>query len=365
MIRTTVTDLVNEALRIAGMTGSNALSWLNKITLLNNAYQKIYYKIARGADRPYVRSFVSNSNTFKVPRDLQKIYAIRPYINEEQWSGQKIQPIEETGEDVYNKYIIRNNMIKINSDGGPWLIEYIPTPDTLLFVAKLRPLDHIPLNAAIIRMDDEVIIYSTTNSDNEAVYYIYNIEKATTEQVLNLFEPYINYLDWTGIHIEDNKLLANEEELTDYFVDSTKQLKSFAIAGPYLYINYTDGTVDGYEGMKYFKYDPFLSTSNTHNIEVLAGWTNDQTGYGLVVRETKLSGAKLWLAGFTEESVIDYPINIHWDFLTTYLAVQMQQANGEINEALMQKLQNAEMAFELTLARDQTPSSVRRTKSYR
>jgi len=351
--------VVEEALRLAGMTESNAIPWASKTRLLNASYSKVYHRLTQSANRPWVKSFILEGSHDFLPRDFKEIHAVRRYVNDAEWSPHKLRPTSHTGEGSPGQYTIRNHSIHV-AGGGPWLVEYVPLPDSKTFAAKPHPIE---FEGAPIRMDHDHLIMDVGTGFAALAF-----DTGKTFPVNGVFSPRVDYMDFVNIKLDvkAQTLKSSAEDLTDWFLNPAKSARSFAVAGPYLYVNYGDGSVEGFEGYRRFVYDPFEATMNKSRVEVLAGWTNDLTGYGLVVKTQGLVGPSFCLAGFAEDSRIDHPVNAYWDFLALDLAVRFAQANQDVNEQLMLLYNDAQSQFNIQMARAQNGlNGVNRQKGYR
>jgi hypothetical protein len=93
---------------------------------------------------------------------------------------------------------------------------------------------------------------------------------------------------------------------------------SYVIADPYIYVN-KDRKTTGYHYFTAFQYAPRIRPYG----EVLAAAVdpNPETGYGVIYRDYN---RELFLQGFTEDTVLNYPKNIFYDVLTVDLAIKIR-----------------------------------------
>lgn len=153
----------------------------------------------------------------------------------------------------------------------------------------------------------------------------------------NFLQPSLNY--WNFL---DGKIIVNEfqrpgfppppvertaiysvegeadQDITEIFADAD----TFVIASPYIYIN-RNGSTTVYEEFTPIDLAPAQIGSGKRKGVVFAAEANYETGYGVVFNDA-FSGFNL--LGFATDTVMNYPQNVFFDWLTTDLAVKFRIA---------------------------------------
>ena len=135
-------------------------------------------------------------------------------------------------------------------------------------------------------------------------------------------EDYWNFMDGRITRNGGNNFIYTVEgvaaDITEIFKDSS----SFVIADPYIYIN-KEGQAVVYENLELADIPPALVGGGGRKGIVLAAEINNETGFGVVFRDF-YSGINL--SGFARDTVMNYPQNIFFDWLTADLAVKFRIA---------------------------------------
>jgi hypothetical protein len=359
MYKTNAAEIVAEALRLGGLKDSKALTWSTKIRLLNNTYREVRDRIARTSETPWIRSFVFEGRMHPLPRDLQEIETVREYINEEDY-GPPIEKASLGGEDVPHRYYIRGGKIALTSEiGRPILVSYTTKSDAILFTAPLKLCEDVPPVAIFYATDDEYSYYEIPNDPPE--YFRLNLTTLKSEPVDEPIYPAPDYgfmkdLTWL---VEEGKLEATIDgvvtDVSDYFIHREEEVTSIAANYPYLYVSYADGVVDGFEYFQKFHYNPFISKGRRIPIRVDSVYSDDETGYGLII----LKNERFYYGGFTETTVVEFPSNAYWAFLEVLLALNFSQSGLVENALLTQMYTERLQAFERMLYADGTPTKPR------
>jgi hypothetical protein len=310
-----------------------------------------------------------------------------------------------------------NNTLQINGNiiGGNVCIEYYPTPTTLTFPNKTKrmSLDHVldihksiyiekidddtvvikdlddfdfsktisstGIASKLIHMEDDYVVFS--DSVTQTLYSIDTDE--TTEETL----PVVIYNNRTYLYDNVNKKLLHPSHIVVEDLDIDLHNCSIAILSEDktkfvgqnynggLYIN---GIHNDFNASKMFYWRNIVYLSNRSSYIVVYNFDNDNientlleqavvniadiddnTGYGyLGMRKGSYN-----LVSFYDDTQLNFPNNTYFVFMSYLLALSFKSKQGSDISLLAPQVEQAEMTFYDTMARDDW-SSTRITNVY-
>lgn len=232
------------------------------------------------------------------------------------------------------------------------------------------PIETIPGDydfSVFHKIDLEYVLYK--NGDGN--YYRYNyIEGESPLDVTGVDLPLVsdiwNYFDGYLYRTSaDIKYIFNGsiQDVTKVFSDNINDIQSLVVSDPYIYVNYTNKYVKGFNGFEGFEFNIFKTRgSNTYG-HVLVADTNDVTGYGVVFRDFK-TGLYM-LNGFTPDTLMDFSNNLYFTILEAQLAIAYRTILDADTLQLTQLYENYNDQLQLTLSRDNyQPQRINNTQAF-
>ena len=389
MIQRRASEIIRLALTMSQIQNTDALSWRDKIDMLNQSYIRLYDDLNNNGDLYYSKEIVFEKPepgpTLKIrlPKDFWKLLLVG-YRS----SRGEIVPIERapnTGQ-YFSGYRIINNELVFSTyfAPGPIIIRYLPQPQTITFPRPGYRIQGSGVQAAYDSVDDVIVLGDSNgitvinNSDGKTtsrpiedtfilvisggIIYIvketgifcfdYDLnEMATWSGTLDLYshsigweegiivsqdgnpmkyilngepEPspdYWNFIDGTITKDGMSYIYTNDEESQD-ISQIFQNADSYVIADPYIYINQA-GSAKVYYKFQPTDIAPATVGRGTRKGLVLAAEANNESGYGVIFRDF-YSG--LHLLGYAADTVLNYPQQIFYDWLTADLAVKFRIA---------------------------------------
>jgi hypothetical protein len=414
MITYNASDIIKRAEQLADLENSDFISFAEKIALLNEAYQTIYQKSINKDVNAFVKYINTRDKVIQLPRDFYQLKAVTLGRDND------VRPIMRRPANMSFSnlsYDMINNTLQINGDiiGGNVCIEYYPTPTTLTFPNKTKrmSLDHVldihksiyiekidddtvvikdlddfdfsktisstGIASKLIHMEDDYVVFS--DSVTQTLYSIDTDE--TTEETL----PVVIYNNRTYLYDNVNKKLLHPSHIVVEDLDIDLHNCSIAILSEdktkFVGQNYNGGLyINGIHNdfnaskMFYWRNIVYLSNRSSYivvynfdsdNIEntlleqavVNIADIDDNTGYGyLGMRKGSYN-----LVSFYDDTQLNFPNNTYFVFMSYLLALSFKSKQGSDISLLAPQVEQAEMTFYDTMARDDW-SSTRITNVY-
>jgi hypothetical protein len=391
-------EIVRLAETMAQTHNTDALSWLNKKDLLNQAFIRLYDDLSSAGDMYFVKEARICNN--ELPCDLFRLIFVG-YQN-----GFELTPIlRAPNNSPFNGgYRVINNKIELPPNvPAPVIIRYIPVPETITFPREKTPV-HGEADQALYDAARDTLFLGTASRITVITGETYTVDidgpyaMAISGGVLYVVkEDGINCFDYTGTPLEslsdtfdlyahaigwENGIIVRQEgaykryttggaltdsedywnygegkivregELFIFYNEFGKpqditgffyKAEHFVIASPYIFVSRTTGSTRGFFGLEEMEQEK--REGQTQKGVVLA-CDPGESGYGLLFKDFQTG---LWLKGYQEDTVLNYPRNIFFDILAVDLAVRMRVSldmpTGELpamlddyNETLMKSL---------------------------
>lgn len=187
MIQYSTRDILNKAKQLADLENSDFISYSESLTLLNDAYSKVYQTAINAGDLMYVKKlcleensssyYGDNISTFKLPNDFYQLYSIRATT-----VGAHSYPIPrhvKDGHDCSASYEIKNDKLIIYSNVISEIeIEYYPIPSTLF--VKRDDLDLSSFSGKPLAYYKDTIITYNPGSFQASAYNLIESETVNT-----------------------------------------------------------------------------------------------------------------------------------------------------------------------------------------
>jgi hypothetical protein len=394
MITRRASEIIRQALTLSQIQNTDALSWRDKIDMLNQSYVRLYDDINNSGDLYYSKEvdikpedIDLQEKSLILPKDFWKLLLLG---NRSEFG--EIIPIQRApNSGQYSGYRIVNDKLFYNNYFAPGslVMRYIPQPQTIAYPRPGRQLPGRYAQAAYDSLEDVIILAEAgritiidssrgvtlhrEENDNfviaisEGVLYVvketgiicYDYEFNVLSNIAGSFELYAHSIGWEqGIIVSNGqssmrhisgkqpevsenfwnfmdgriiKTLTAEGDLfifvdaRDTMLDITyifNDADSYVIADPYIYVNKA-GTVGVYKEFEPMESAPALIGRGTVKGIVLAEEANNTTGYGVIFHDY-FGGLRL--EGFSEDTVMNYPQNIFFDWIVADLAVKFRIA---------------------------------------
>jgi len=398
MIIRRASEIIRLALTMSQINNTDALSWRDKIDMLNQSYIRLYTDLNNSGDLYYSKEIVFDSltnedgqrdNRIKLPKDFWKLLTLGYRSN----IRGDIIPIERAPNSgqYFSGYKIINNEVLFDNFFTPGLLvlRYIPQPQTITYPRQGYAVAGKAVQAAYDSLNDVIVlgnagditvinrpagkVASIAIADEKGnVPYILAVSKgiiyAVTKKGIFLYDydlnapivfegpfdlyahsigweegiitsmngiilkyiagskpvesvDYWNFLDGNITRTEKSEyVFLNESEIID--ITEIFQGDSFVIADPYIYIN-KNGSVKVYDNFEPADFAPATVGKGIKKGIVLGAEANNDSGYGVIFKDF-YSG--LNMEGFASDTVMNYPMNTFFDFLTADLAVKFRIA---------------------------------------
>lgn len=178
MILMNTRDIIDKAKQLADLQNSDYISYSENLTLLNDAYSKLYQKCINANDKIYLKKMdlvpstcegYDNAIAYELPCDFYQIYSVKG------GNGFYSHPILRKPKDeigITSGYDIVNNQLIIYGYTDESLsIDYFPVPDTL-YIANdsldIKDYEGTPIayseNNLITFYNNEIIAYDLATS---------------------------------------------------------------------------------------------------------------------------------------------------------------------------------------------------------
>jgi hypothetical protein len=169
MIIRKASEVIRSALTLSQINNSDALSWRDKVDIINQSYVRLYDDLNNNGDIYYAKEMViekpeftnQNEYKFKLPKDFWKLSLV----------GYKstmggIVPIERAPNTTlyFSGYRLINNEIVFSNYflPGPLYVQYIPQPQTITFPIKGYRIKATAGAAAYDSLNDVIFIGSVS-----------------------------------------------------------------------------------------------------------------------------------------------------------------------------------------------------------
>lgn len=408
MITYNASDIVRRAMSLADIENSDFITFSDKITLLNEAYQTLYQKSLNKDVNAFVRYINTKDKIIQLPRDFYQLKAVTLGRDKD------VKVIlRRPANASFNtlSYDMINNTLQINGEtsGGTICVEYFPVPTTLTFpnVTKNLELQNVlDMHKDIYLEQDDAGVYIKTLSD---AYYTRKVEFVTppsadiskllihmeddfitfsdsitqylfdlnTEQVTETSLPVVIYNHKTYLYDSTNKKLlipninvAVEDldiDLHNCTISILSEDKTKYVGQNYnggLFIN---GTRQDFNASKMFYWNDLVYLSNGSTLLAVYHFDrdctentlldeavisivgiDDNTGYGYLGKRLN----NYSLVSFFDDTQLNFPNNTYFVFMGYLLAFAFKAKQGSDTSQLAVQLEKAEETFYDTLARD-------------
>ena len=408
MITYNASDIVRRAMSLADIENSDFITFSDKITLLNEAYQTLYQKSLNKDVNAFVRYINTKDKIIQLPRDFYQLKAVTLGRDKD------VKVIlRRPANASFNtlSYDMINNTLQINGEtsGGTICVEYFPVPTTLTFpnVTKNLELQNVlDMHKDIYLEQDDAGVYIKTLSD---AYYTRKVEFVTppsadiskllihmeddfitfsdsitqylfdlnTEQVTETSLPVVIYNHKTYLYDSTNKKLlipninvAVEDldiDLHNCTISVLSEDKTKYVGQNYnggLFIN---GTRQDFNASKMFYWNDLVYLSNGSTLLAVYHFDrdytentlldeavisivgiDDNTGYGYLGKRLN----NYSLVSFFDDTQLNFPNNTYFVFMGYLLAFAFKAKQGSDTSQLAVQLEKAEETFYDTLARD-------------
>jgi len=401
MISRRASEIIRLALTMSQINNTDALSYRDKIDMLNQSYIRLYTDLNNSGELYYSKDAeidpieaVNGSNrNFKLPIDFWKLLEIG-HIS----LGRFTPILRAPNSGSFTGYKIINNELHLTTCFSDLAIKYIPQPQKITFpklgyklpgnfnqaaydsindvivlgtagnITLIDRKNNNNLNTKIVVMIDDGtgnvtesqipfilaisagIIYIVTAAEIRCFDYELNL----IDTLIGNFELYAHSIGWEEgiIIIQDGiikkYILGNEPiESSDYwnfmngkitktdnvFIYSDNletrdisefflEADSFVISDPFIYIN-KSGLVKVYDNFEPTDFAVSTVGQGSRKGVVLAAETNNETGYGVIFKDF-YSG--LNMTGFASDTLMNYPQNLFFDWITVDLAIKFRMA---------------------------------------
>jgi hypothetical protein len=372
-------EIVNAALDLSQLDGSNMLTYARMIYLLNSAYGRLYDYITEQTEDWGSRQ-VEVGHRVEIPRDLLKVRGVYRYDGMK--AGDELERVDHEPEP--GQYWLHGE--ELLCGGGPeerFLIRYYPRPATITYpckpeeteydkiydnylaavedssirVVNLRNGDElfypvvgalkdfvllrgvpVYLNEAGELRDGAAVVQSVVElfQDKWGVYaYGYALTDGTKHGVgwdgivFNWLGPWYHDLLGAKLRFQDGSILRafyddpeNWEDITDTIINVDKETITDALfSNPYMVL-VIEGKADKKKTVIVVGNDsrytlrPMIREGNTPPVKLIDFDHNDENGYGVIY---SVRGQKE-IAGFVPDTALDYPKTIYFDWLEAELA---------------------------------------------
>lgn len=408
MITYSASDIVRRAMSLADIENSDFITFSDKISLLNEAYQTLYQKSLNKDVNAFVRYINTRDKVIQLPRDFYQLKAVTLGRDKD------VRVIlRRPANASFNtlSYDMINNTLQINGEtsGGTICVEYFPVPTTLTFpnVTKNLELQNVlDMHKDIYLEQNDADVYIKTLSD---AYYIRKVEFVTppsvdipkllihmeddfitfsdsitqylfdlnTEQVAETNLPVVIYNHKTYLYDSTNKKLlipninvAVEDldiDLHNCTISILSEDKTKYVGQNYnggLFIN---GTHQDFNASKMFYWNDLVYLSNGSTLMSVYHFDrdftentlldeavisivgiDDNTGYGYLGKRLN----NYSLVSFFDDTRLNFPNNTYFVFMSYLLAFAFKSKQGSDTSQLAVQLEKAEETFYDTLARD-------------
>lgn len=405
MITYTASDIVRRAMSLADIENSDFITFSDKISLLNEAYQTLYQKGLNKDVNAFVRYINTRDKIIQLPRDFYQLKAVTLGRDKD------VKVIlRRPANASFNtlSYDMINNTLQINGEtsGGTICVEYFPVPATLTLpnVTKnlelqnvldmhkdiyleqvdtdvyIKTLDYVKkvelaktpsvdIPRLLIHMEDDFITFS-----DSITQYLFDLN---TEQITETNLPVVIYNHRTYLYDSTNKKLlipnlnvAVEDldiDLHNCTINILSEDKTKYVGQNYndgLFIN---GNPQSFSASKMFYWNDLVYLSNGSALLVVYHFDkdyientlldeaivsivdiDDNTGYGYLGK--RLNNYNL--VSFFDDTQLNFPNNTYFVFMSYLLAFAFKAKQGSDTSQLAIQLERAEETFYDTLARD-------------
>ena len=408
MITYNASDIVRRAMSLADIENSDFITFLDKITLLNEAYQTLYQKGLNKDVNAFVRYINTRNKVIQLPRDFYQLKAVTLGRDKD------VRVIlRRPANASFNtlSYDMINNTLQINGEtsGGTICVEYFPVPTTLTFpnVTKNLELQNVlDMHKDIYLEQDDTDVYIRSLSDTG---YAKKVEFAKVPPVaiprllIHMEDDFITFSDSTTQYLFD----LNTEQVVEtnlpvvihnhktYLYDSTNKkllIPNINVAVEDLDIDlhnctinilsedktkyvgqnfnsglFINGSHQDFNASKMFYWNDLVYLSNGSTLLAVYHFDrdfienklldeaivsivgiDDNTGYGYLGK--RLSNYSL--VSFFDDTQLNFPNNTYFVFMSYLLAFAFKSKQGSDTSQLAIQLERAEETFYDTLARD-------------
>jgi hypothetical protein len=373
-------EVVNAALDLSQLDGSNMLTYSRMIYLLNSAYGRLYDFITdQTEDWGSLQCVVSGR--VEVPRDLLKVRGVYRWDGVKE--GDEMARVDHEPENG-QYWMHGEELICGGHPGETFLLRYYPEAATITFPCKPEPTEYVKIydnylasvEGSAIRvvnlrngedayydftgtLIDFVLVHGVPAWLNDAHELHYGCD--VVSDVAWLFQDKwgdfaFGYtlgngdkyaVEWDGIRslregpwfhslwdakyrIEEGSILRafyeepdNWEDITDTIIDIDRQrIVGHLVSSPYLILSlesresYMKTVIVMDNNNSRYEIRPMVRQGNTPPVKLIDFDHNDENGYGIIYT----SRGQREIAGFTPDTALDYPKTIYFDWLEAELA---------------------------------------------
>ena len=408
-MKNTTKDIINRALQLADLEGSNFVSWKENQSLLNENYTELYQKLVNKGDKSFLKEFrCAGNSVYALPLDFMQLKGVYMYNN---GNLHTVERRAENGNINNIGYEIKNGKLYLYGYSQDILVQYFPSPKYL--TTKPEPIEiALPDDVSeVVACWEHRFVYWTSDSalkivdidtDSKAeimsagssatfimcgknlVYiqtsngnFAYDIESGrlyevtfdwvsraengnlypTKEGKICLFctngdDYYLN--PFADVPENCSSGIVSDDYFEDcfYFIDDDlyhngKKIVENITANDYAYRN---GILYFLNGNALFKIknDEVLIVASSLGDTVAFTGINNNTGFGLLSK----SMGKNVIKPYAEDVILNYPSSFFFDILAYQLAVAYKAKQGADYSQLAQQLSAMTETFFDTLGND-------------
>lgn len=412
-------DIIKRAMQLADLENSDFISFSEKISALNEAYQQLYQKSINKNDNTFVKSIHTCKTRITLPKDFYQLKTINVY------NSDYVEPVlrRPTNQSTnILSYDIVNNTLTINGYcSGDICIEYYPTPKTLTLPNKTKSFTPFITNSKILALRNNIYVAVDSNNNitvgdatnSEISYEITEDEPVLYKNYIHIEDDYVTFTDGvtqTLYSLADNKTITTDKivviyKRSTYLFDEENNSLIFP-TGETAYTDINVGFVNAtinilsndkqsFIGLIYSE-EPNVVVGNTEEIIIKKEIGNitkmfanediiylingtkklqainlnnlnniyssikennildiqcldDNTGYGYL---TNSFGGKYNIVSFFEDTVLNFPLNTYFVFMSYILAILFKNKQGADISQLSALYSTAEEQFYDSLSRD-------------
>lgn len=304
MITKTASEIIREAKWLSNTKNSTLTDFYINSMLLNSIYQSLYADIINN-DNVFIETMNTNENVVDITNAF-KVVSIT--------IGGKEVVRSALRNNALGGYYIENNKLYLPS--GNKVIKYCSLPATITCPDEYKKVDiqNVPAPGENRAANED----GTIGMVNSFIYYG------------KLYNP-MEHPEW-----------AEKEGTSIYDVH---------YSDPYCFVTYADGTVRLYSSPSYYTdWNPFVSKSLTHELQIIAFSADATTGKGVIFKDKRTS--TFYYGSFVPDTVLSFPNNTVFDLMVKKLAAILASMLSIENPYLTNTLlPEAEEKFYMTLSK--------------
>lgn len=347
-------QLIRDAKILGGVFNSEFTDFQISTSLLNDIYRELYTKLTEEG-RFFVKHINFTGNSFDLPNDCYRVLNVYKITS----NGSKISLTSNSSDQfIPSTYYIENNCIYINdSDSSEYSIKYSELPMTLT-----APDDPIPMPEDKTIESFGLMTQDEVNFRADGTNYVWNFndnEITETDTFQQVTQPYYFLCKDLVVTTSNNKVTSmlwgntETEEIIEYFNHPNDEvyITSVVVSDPYIFVNYSDNHIAVFTGFNGTEWNLLESTGKTTLGKIVAAYTNDITGKGVIYYNAYTR--KYYLCSFVPDTLLKYPTNTFFSLIEYKLAAMLMSMTGLVNDYLVSvKIPEAEELFYSTLRKD-------------